>query len=124
MERKRLLLVLVVVFAALYYIARIVIFYAGQTGSMEFEEEQSGLAEGLVVYSFLAIGVLGLVLLPGVYLRRPWGLLGTMAVSAYTVVFDAWAAIAVQSSAAAGMIPAAAIAGYLLLARKDFTGKT
>jgi hypothetical protein len=91
---------------------------------MEFEEEQSGLVEGIVVYSFLGIGVLGLALLPGVYLRRPWGLLGTMAVGAYTIAFDVWAAIAVQSSAAAGIFPAAAIAGYLLLVRKDFAGKT
>lgn len=120
MERKRILLGLVVVFAAVYYVARIAIFYAGQTGTMEFEEEQSESVESIVLYSFLSIGVVGLVLLPGVYARRPWGMLGTLAVCVYTIVFDTWAAIAVQSSAAAGIVPAAIIGGYLALSRKDF----
>lgn len=123
MERKQLLLLIMVVFAALYYVARIGIFYAGQTGSMDFEEEQSAFVENIVVYSFLAIGILGFVFLPGVYLQRQWGLWGTLAVSGCTIAFDIWAAVAVQSSAAAGIVPAAAIAGYLLLVRKNYIGE-
>lgn len=115
-----MLLVLVLLFAAVYYAARVAIFYAGVSGDMSFEEEQSALVEDFVLYSFLAIGVLGLLLLPGLYLQRAWGLWGTLAVSAYTVVFDLWAYIEVQASAGAGVIPAAVIAGYLVLTRRDY----
>lgn len=108
-------------FSALYYVARVAIFYLGLSGEMEFEEEQSALVEGVVIYSFLAIGVLGLSFLVGVCLRRSWGLWGTLAVSAYTIVFDIWAFLLVQSSAVAGIVPAAIIAGYLLFARRDYS---
>jgi hypothetical protein len=121
MERKRALMTVFLLFAAVYYVARIAIFYAGVTGNMEFEEDQSALVEGVVSYSFLAIGVTGLLLLPGVYLLRLWGFWGTIAVSMYTIAFDAWAFFTVQSSAAAGVIPAAALAGYLIITRSDFT---
>ena len=123
MELKRVVLVLVVLFAALYYAVRVAIFYMSTTGSMEFEEEQSALVEAFVSYSFLAIGVAGLALLPGVYLLRPWGFWGTVAVGTYTVAFDVWALAAVQSSAAAGIVPAAVITGYLLLTRGDYIGR-
>ncbi len=119
MKAKRIVLFLVLLFAIVYYAVRIAIFYAGSTGSMEFEREQSQLVENIVSFSFLAIGVLGLAMLPGVYLSRPWGFWGTIAVNVYTVVFDVWAAVVVQSSAAAGIIPAGVLLGYLLLMRKD-----
>lgn len=121
MDRKRLILILFAAFSALYYVVRIAIFYQGLTGNMQFEEEQSALVESLVLYSFLAIGVLGLVFLLGVLIRRPWGLWGTVAVSAYTIAFDVWALLLVQSSAIAGVVPAGVIAMYLLLTRKDYS---
>jgi len=111
---------LVVGFAALYYIGRVAIFYAGATGNKAFEEEQSQLVENVVSFSFLAIGAFGLLMLPGVYLKKLWGFWGTIAVSAYTIAFDVWAFAMVQSSAAAGVIPACIILGYLFLTRKDF----
>lgn len=43
--------------------------------------------------------------------------------SAYTIVWDAWAAIWVQSSAAIGIVPAVIIMGYLLLTRGEYRGK-
>lgn len=119
MERKTIVLMLVMLFAAVYYVVRVAIFYLGVTGSMEFEEEQSALVEAIVLYSFLAIGVAGLLTLLGVHFRRLWGFWGTMAVSIYTVVFDLWAFVAVQPSAGAGVIPAAVIAGCFVLMRKD-----
>jgi hypothetical protein len=120
MQRKKILLVLVVLFAAMYYVMRIGIFYLGTTGEMAFEEEQSQFEEEVVSYSFLGIGAAGLLLLPGVYLLKSWGFWGTIAVSIYTIVFDIWAWVLVQSSAAAGIIPAAAIMGYLLLTRQEY----
>ena len=123
MNRRALLTLLVMLFAAVYYVSRIAIGLMGLSGEMSFEEEQSDLVEGVVVASFLAIGVAGLLLLPGVHLRRPWGLWGTVAVGLYTIAFDAWALAAVQSSAGAGIVPAAFVTGYLLLIRGEFTGK-
>jgi hypothetical protein len=123
MERKRMLLVLVVLSAALYYAMRLAIFYVSMSGNMEFAEEQSALVKDFVDYSFLAIGVLGLLMLPGVYLLKPWGFWGTVAVSAYSIAFDLWAFLMVQSSAAMGIIPAAVILGYLLMTSHDYLGE-
>ncbi|HEX7391414.1 MAG TPA: hypothetical protein VF374_00485 [Thermoplasmata archaeon] len=122
-DKKRVRAALVVLFASIYYIARIALSYADMTGSMEFETEQSELVEAIVIFSFLAIGVLGLLTLSGVYLAKPWGYWGTMAVSAYTIVFDIWAFLAVQSSAIAGVIPPAVLTGYLLVARRSHSGR-
>ena len=122
MQRRRALL-LIVLFAAIYYVVRVAIFYAGVWGNMAFEEEQSALVEDFVLYSFLAIGVVGLAFLPGVYLQKPWGFWGTVAVGAYTVAFDLWALVAVQASAGAGIIPAGVITGYLVLTRSEFLGR-
>jgi len=120
MELKRVFKVLIVLFAAVYYAARVGIFYVGTTGEMQFEEVQSQLVENMVTFSFLAIGVTGLITLPGVYLLKPWGFWGTIAISAYTIAFDIWAYAFVQSSAAAGIIPAAILLVYMLLVRKDY----
>ena len=48
MELKRVLRVLIVLFAAMYYAARVGIFYLGTTGEMQFEEDQSQLIENFV----------------------------------------------------------------------------
>lgn len=122
MERKKVILLLVVLFAALYYVVRVAIFYAGVSGDMAFEEGQSALVEAFVLYSFLAIGVAGLALLPGLYLGRAWGFWGTAAVSVYTIAFDLWALVAVQSSAGAGVVPAGVVLGYLVLTRRERLG--
>ena len=120
MQWKKILHVLIVLFAAVYYVARIGIFYLGTTGEMDFEVKQSQLVEDVVSFSFLGIGVAGLLLLPGVYFPKSWGFWGTLAVSVYTIAFDIWAGVLVQPSAAAGILPAAVIMGYLILTRKEY----
>ena len=119
MDRKRVLLLLLVLFALVYYIARIAIFLAVNSGTGGFEEEQSALVVDFVKVSFLVIGIVGLLMLPGLFLMKPWGFWGSVAVSAYTIAFDAWAFFTVQSSAAAGIIPAGIILGYLIFMRKN-----
>ena len=120
MQLKRVLSGLVIILAAIYYVARIGIFYLGTTGEMQFDEEQSAFVEAVVIYSFLAIGVVGILMLPGVYLKKSWGLWGTIVIGVYTIIFDVWAYLTVQSSAAAGIIPGAILTGYFLLTKKDF----
>ncbi len=116
MEKKKALFLIVLVFAGLYYIGRLAVLSAAP----EFENEVSDLESDVVHYSFLVIGVLGLLLLPGLALHKPWSFWGTLALSLYTVAFDLWALVFIQPSAAAGIIPSAGIAGYLLVARRDF----
>lgn|GEM_PF-1709028 len=123
MKVKRALFLLFLLFCIAYYIARLAVFVATITGSITLEHEVSPFAEAIVRYSFLAIGVIGFALLAGVASHRSWGLWGTVVLSAYTIVWDSWAAIWVQSSAAIGIVPAVIIMGYLVLYRKDFHGK-
>ncbi len=121
MKGKRVLFVLIVLFMIVYYIARIAIFGVTLLGDMGgLEHEQSELVEAMISYSFLGIGVLGFVFLPGVVIHRYWGFYGTVAVSLYTIAWDVWAAIWVQSSAAIGIAPAAIILGYLFVTRMEF----
>ena len=123
MDRKRVFFILVLVFAAVYYLGRLGIFYVASTETDGFEVEVSGLERAVVEFSFLLIGVVGLALLPGLYLKKTWGFWGTIALSIYTIVFDVWAWIAIQPSAAAGIIPAVILIGYLLLVRNEFIKK-
>jgi len=123
MKGKNAVFVVFLLFCVVYYIARLAVYAMALSGTQSFEHEVSDLAEAIVFYSFLGIGVIGFALLPGVALRKWWGFWGTMLLSAYTVVWDVWAAIWVQSSAAIGIAPAAIIMGYLLLYRKDFLTK-
>ena len=120
---KKAVGVLMLLFAAVYYIGRIAISIAGVTGGMAFEEEQTAVVETVVTVSFLMIGLVGLAMLPGIYLRRLWGFYGTVAVSFYTIAFDLWAFALVQSSAIAGVVPAGIILGYCLFVRKEFVSK-
>ena len=114
------MIVLVLVFAAIYYIARLGIFGMSLGGDIEFEEEQSELVQNVVTFSFLAIGGFGLVTLAGLWLHKTWGFWGTVALSVYTILFDLWALLFVQASAGAGIIPAAVLLGFVLLLRKDY----
>ncbi len=69
MDKKRVLLILVLLFAAVYYIGRLGIFYVGVTGDMAFEEPQTHLVDNVVSASFLMIGVVVLIVtLVGPYL--------------------------------------------------------
>ncbi len=120
MKGKTIVFVLFLLFCVVYYIARLAVFAMALGSTNSLEHEISQLAENIVFGSFLAIGAIGLALLPGVALYRPWGFWGTVALSLYTVAWDIWAAVWVQSSAAIGIAPAVIIMGYLLLYRKDF----
>ena len=122
MKGKNIVFAFFLLFCVVYYVARLAVYAMSLSGTNSLEHEVSPLAEAIVIYSFLGIGVIGFALLPGIALHKWWGLWGTVLLSAYTVVWDIWAAIWVQSSAAIGIIPAAIIMAYLLLYRKDFLG--
>ncbi len=123
MKARNVLFVLLLLFMAVYYVARIVIGVTAIQNEQGFEREVSELAKDIVAGSFLGIGILGFALMPGVVLHRWWGFWGTVLLSAYTVAWDVWAAIWVQSSAAIGIVPAVIIGGYLAVTRRDYLVK-
>lgn len=69
---------------------------------------------------FYLLGLFGFITAFGLWTQKRWGYLGTLVLSAVTIVFDVWAVVAVQSSAAMGIVLPALFMVYLVLIRKDF----
>lgn len=69
---------------------------------------------------FYLLGLFGLITAYGLWTERRWGYLGTLVLSAATIVFDVWAIVTVQSSAAMGIVLPALFIAYLFLIRRDF----
>lgn len=110
---------LVIVLVAIQSILRLFFFVA--SFGYDFVEEDVSDDVMLVTNAlFLVLGVAGLVFLYPLTKRRRVGYVGTVAVCVATIVFDIWGIIAVQSSAAMGMVvPVIAIA-YLVWKRDMF----
>ncbi|MHC1680017.1 MAG: DUF2127 domain-containing protein [Methanomassiliicoccales archaeon] len=72
---------------------------------------------------FYLLGALGFITAFGLWTQKRWGYFGTLVLSAATIVFDVWAIVTVQSSAAMGIVLPALFIIYLLLIRKDFDGE-
>jgi hypothetical protein len=72
----------------------------------------------IIAAPFLLLGVFGLAATAGLMMRRPWGIYGTVIVSVATIVYDMWAAVAIQSSAVFGLVVPVICIVYLV-ARKD-----
>jgi len=68
---------------------------------------------------FFVLGVLGLLTAFGLWTGERWGYNGTIALSLATIAFDVWAVLAVQSSAAFGIVFPAVFIAYLALVRHD-----
>lgn len=75
----------------------------------------------VIAAPFLLLGVLGLAATAGLVMRTQWGYYGTMIVSAATIVYDLWAAVAIQASAVFGMVVPVILIVYLVM-RKDAFG--
>ncbi|HNU35463.1 MAG TPA: DUF2127 domain-containing protein [Methanomassiliicoccales archaeon] len=69
---------------------------------------------------FYLLGLFGFVTAFGLWTQKRWGYLGTLVLSAATIIFDVWAIVSVQSSAAMGIVLPALFIAYLLLVRRDF----
>ncbi len=69
---------------------------------------------------FLFLGSSGVVLTYGLLTGKRWGYTGTIGISAFTIVFDAWAIIAVQPTAMLGLILPAVFIVYLVMRRNEF----
>lgn len=74
----------------------------------------------VIAAPFLLLGVLGIAATVGLVMRTQWGYYGTMIVSAATIVYDLWAAVAIQSSAVFGMFVPVILIVYLVMRRSAF----
>ncbi len=99
-----------------YNVFRVALFAMTQNGSVKPDHPLDPTTNAIVVYSELAIGVVGLIAVPGLIWPRPWGFWLTAEVSVYAILFDAVSAVMVQPSAAGGIVPPAIILVALLLA--------
>ncbi len=107
-------------FVLAYNVFRVALFAMTQTGAVKPDHPLDALTNAIVGYSELAIGLVGLAALPGLMYIRLWGFWATVAVNAYAIVFDAVSAVAVQPSAAGGVIPPVVILLGLILFRHRF----
>ncbi|HEY3420140.1 MAG TPA: hypothetical protein VGK23_06265 [Methanomassiliicoccales archaeon] len=91
-----------------------------QNGWPATEHAVSSDVELFINVMFLLLGIGGIVLTYGLFEGRRWGYIGTIGISAITIVFDVWAIFAVQPTALLGIILPVVFIGYLFLVRNDF----
>ncbi len=108
---------LFVLFLLAYNAFRIALFAMTQTGAVKPDHPLDPIENAVVVYSELAIGVVGLVAVPGLVWRKGWGFWVTVVVNLYAIVFDAASAVGVQPSASGGVIPPVIILVLLVALR-------
>ncbi len=75
---------------------------------------------GFNIVMFLTLGVLGAVFAMGLPGHTSWAWYGTIAVSSVTIIYDAWAMIAIQPTAVLGIVLPVVFIAYLLWKRTDF----
>jgi uncharacterized membrane protein (DUF2068 family) len=72
----------------------------------------------LMAVMFGLIGLVGLISALGLLLTTKWGYYGTIAISAVTIVYDIWAMVAIQSTAALGLVLPIVFIAYLMMRRE------
>lgn len=121
---KRKSMIFVCVLAVIQSIARFAIpLMLSTMGGPVLENPVS---DGLMMFingMFYLLGLFGFITAYGLWTEKRWGYLGTLILSAATIVFDVWAVATVQASAAMGIVLPALFIAYLLIIRKDFEGK-
>jgi len=121
MVPKRKGLIIVCLMAAIQSIARFAIpLSISAAGGPVLENPVTDEVMMFINGTFYMLGLFGFITAYGLWTGRRWGYLGTLALSAVTIAFDAWAIATVQSSAAMGMVLPAVFIAYLLLIRRDF----
>ncbi len=107
-------------FVLAYNLFRVALYAMTQTGAVKPDHPLDSLVNAAVVYSELAIGVVGLLAIPGLARSRPWGFWLTVGVNVYAIVFDTASAVGVQLSAAGGVIPPVIVLLVLVALRHRF----
>ncbi len=116
----RALFAFLLLFLVAYNVFRVALFVMTQNGAVKPDHPLDPLTNAVIVYSELAIGIVGLLAIVGLLQSRPWGFWATVAVSVYAIVFDGVSAVAVQPSAAGGVIPPVLILLLIFFLRSRF----
>lgn len=91
-----------------------------QNGWPATDQAVSSEAALFIDVMFLFLGLCGVVLTYGLLTGKRWGYTGTIGISAFTIVFDVWAIIAVQPTALMGLVLPVVFIVYLVLRRNEF----
>jgi hypothetical protein len=91
-----------------------------QSGFAKTEHAVSGEVQAFILVAFVAIGMAGIITTYGLLIGSRWGYLGTIGLSAATIVFDVWGIVAVQATAAMGIVLPVLFIAYLVANRADF----
>jgi hypothetical protein len=117
-------IVVICLLAALQSLARIAIPLVISTGDgSALETPVSDEVMLFIDLMFYALGVIGLLTAFGMWTGKRWGFIGTLVLSAVTIMFDVWAALVVQSSAAMGLVLPVVFIVYLAIVRQDIPKK-
>lgn len=118
---KRKGLIIVCMLAVIQSIARFAILLLLST--MDGPVLDDPVSDELMLFingMFYLLGAFGFVTTFGLWTGKRWSYLGTLVLSAATIVFDVWAMVTVQLSAAMGIVLPAIFIAYLLIVRRDF----
>jgi hypothetical protein len=94
--------------------------YILQAGFPNTEKIVSTDVQAMILVMFVLIGVAGIITTYGLLTGARWGYTGTIALSMVTIMFDAWAMAAVQTTALLGLILPVVFIAYLIANRTDF----
>lgn len=114
-KTRRWPLALFLLFVLAYNLFRVALFAMTQTEAIRPDRPLDPTVNSVVVFSELAIGLAGLLAIPGLVWPRSWGFWLTAAINVYAIAFDVVAAVAVQASAAGGVVPPVIILVLLLV---------
>lgn len=89
--------------SALQSVFRLYFFYLGVTGAELFDVEVATSTQQMINYTFLLIGIGGIITAFGLWQLKSWGYYGTILLSIGIIIFDAWG-LTIQKTAALGLI--------------------
>src|SRR5579871_3249108 len=94
---------------------RLTFFYVGTYGGSQLiTPPPSAYVMNFINVFSLALGLAGLLAIPGLVFYRKWGYWGLITVSLLTIVFDLWAFSKVAQTAIAGLIVPVIVLAYFL----------
>jgi hypothetical protein len=111
----------IALFVAIESILRLIFFYLGTfSGYQLITPSPPAFVMGFINGFSLALGIVGLLVIPGLMFYRAWGYWGTLMLCIVTIGFDGWAVATVTWTASAGLlIPIVALI-YLIGKHNNF----
>lgn len=108
-------MIAVAALAIMQSVLRLTFFYVGSYGGAQLisPPPPANVMEFINLFS-LGLGILGLLVIPGLLLFRSWGYWGTIALCIANIGFDGWAVATIAWTAAAGLLIPILLVAYLV----------